>query len=134
MHIAHIAPSVNTRCWVTWRTSDWRASWSLLQMHISSFFYFTWLCGSNFWSPPRCKVLIFELLKRCIVFFILESIVDRSYLRFENVSGCQLQLLQNLKWWSYVDHFFFSLFMKRENQNITRMTRVSRVSRRKRRS
>ena len=38
MHIAHIAPSVNTRCWVTWRTSDWTASWSLLQMHISSFF------------------------------------------------------------------------------------------------
>ena len=33
---------------VTWHTSDWTASWSLyfllLQIHISSFFYFTWLC------------------------------------------------------------------------------------------
>ena len=66
--------------------------------------------------------------------FLMESIVDRSYLRFENVTGCQLQLLQNLKWWSYVGHFFFSQMMKRENQNITRMPRVSGVSRRKRRS
>ena len=66
--------------------------------------------------------------------FSMESIVDRSSLRFENVTGRQLQILQNLKWWSYVDHFFFSQMMKRENKNITRMTRVSGVSRRKRRS
>ena len=29
--------------------------------------------------------------------FLMESIVDRLYLRFGNVTGCQLQLLQNLK-------------------------------------
>ena len=39
--------------------------------------------------------------------FLMESIVDRSYLRFGNVTGCQLQLLQNLKWWSYICRSFF---------------------------